>query len=95
MNAHFERNGIYPLSTRPAEGYGSDPATRSGKVVITHTNHKFIKVTDDGYEFVADAKDATQFDDHAEASIKAGKLIEHARANRTEVVTPEVEGVAV
>jgi len=95
MNAHFERNGIYPLSTRPAEGYGSDPATRTGKIVITHTNHKFIKVTDDGYEFVADAKDATQFDSHADASIKAGKLIAEAQAKLTERVTPEVEGAAV
>lgn len=95
MNPHFERNGIYPLSTRPVEGYGGDPATRSGKIVITHTNHKFIKVTDDGYEFVTDAKDATQFDDHGAASIKAGKLIAEAQAKLTRITTPEVEGAAV
>lgn len=87
MNAHFERNGIYPLSTRPLEGYGSDPLTRTGKVVITHTNHKFIKVTDDGYVFVAEAKDATQFGDHSEASLAAANLIKQAEAKQKELVT--------
>ena len=28
MNGRFETSGIFPLSVEPAEGYGSDPATR-------------------------------------------------------------------
>ena len=35
--------GIFPLSVEPAEGYGVDPLIRSGEVVITHTNRKFIQ----------------------------------------------------
>lgn len=87
MNAHFERNGIYPLSTRPLEGYSGGPETRSGKIVLTHTNHKFVKITDAGHEFVVDANDATQFGSDAEASLAAAKLIEQAAAKQKEVVT--------
>lgn len=81
MNAHFERNGIYPLSTVPAEGYGSDPLTRSGKVILSHVNGKHVKLDGEGYVLVEDRKDATKFDDHALASTAAAKLIEAERAS--------------
>lgn len=76
MNAHFERNGIYPLSAVPAEGYGSDPITRSGKVILSHVNGKHVKLEPAGYSLVEDRTDATKFDDHSVASIAAGKLIQ-------------------
>lgn len=85
MNAHFERNGIYPLSTLPVENWGSDPSERTGKVVIGHINGKFIKATDDGHEFVEKAVDATQYNDHAEASLAAAKLIAKAQAKAAAV----------
>lgn len=72
--------GIYPLSTIPVEGYGSDPAERTGKVVITHINGKHIKLTDEGHEFVEKSHDATQFNDHSEASLAASKLLAKAAA---------------
>ena len=72
--------GIYPLSTIPVEGYGSDPVERTGKVVITHTNGKFIKLNEGGHAFVEDAYNATQFNDHSEASIAAARLLEKAAA---------------
>ena len=87
MNAHFERSGIYPLSTIPVEGYNSDPSERTGKIVITHVNGKFIKVKDDGgHEFVKKAHEATQYNDHAEASLAAAKLLAHAQQNPVELV---------
>lgn len=87
MNGHFETNGIYPLSTIPVEGYNSDPSERTGKVVITHVNGKFIKVKEGGgHEFVEKAVDSTQYNSHAEASIAAAKLLEHAKANPVELV---------
>ena len=58
MNGRFETSGIFPLSVEPAEGYGSDPATRKGEVVITHTNRKFIKTVEGGHVFVADRSEA-------------------------------------
>ena len=81
MNGHFETSGIYPLSTEPAEGYNGDPLERSGKVVITHTNRKFVKLNESaqGYEFVESRTDATQFADYSEASLAATKMIETAR----------------
>ena len=82
MNGRFETSGIWPLSTEPAEGYGVDPASRNGRVVITHTNGKFIRLTDNGHAFVEHRADASQFDDHAVASLAAGKLIEAERAKR-------------
>ena len=88
MNAHFETNGIYPLSTVPAEGYGSDPLTRSGDVILSHVNGKHVKLNNDanvvvegnGYVLVADRKDATKFENHSCASLAASKLIEEERA---------------
>ena len=82
--------GIYPLSTQPVEGYGSDPATRTGKIVIAHINGKFVKTTEDGYELVEEAHQGDQFNDHAEASFAAAKLIEKAQAKAA-----EIEGAAV
>ena len=80
MNGHFETGGIYPLSTEPAEGYGSDPLTRTGKVILTNAlNGKFVVVTADGYEHTIVRADATKFDNHAEASLKAAKLVAEAR----------------
>ena len=82
MNGKFETSGIYPLSTEPAEGYGVDPATRNGEVVITHTNRKFVKLTDDGHDFVEHRGDATRFPDHSAASLAAAKLIERVRGEK-------------
>ena len=87
MNGHFETNGIYPLSTIPLEGYGSDPATRSGKVVITHLNRKFIKVLPEGgHELVEKASDATSYDNHADASLAAVKVLQYAKDHPVELV---------
>lgn len=82
MNGRFETSGIYPLSVEPAEGYGSDPATRSGQVVITHTNRKFIKVVEGGHVFVEDRKDASRFDNYSRASLVAADLIEQEKSKR-------------
>ena len=87
--------GIYPLSTIPVEGYGASPEERTGKIVITHVNGKFIKGTEDGHEFVENAYDADQYADHAEASKAAAEFIAKAQAKLTRITTPEVEGVAV
>ena len=82
MRGTSDVGGIYPLSTEPAEGYGTDPASRKGRVVITHTNGKFIRLTDNGHAFVEHRADASQFDDHAVASLAAGKLLDAERAKR-------------
>ena len=74
--------GIFPLSVEPAEGYGVDPLTRSGEVVITHTNRKFIQVLDDGHRFVSDRKEATRFDNLSRASLVAADLIEQEKRKR-------------
>lgn len=87
--------GIYPLSTIPVEGYGAPPEERTGKIVITHVNGKFIKGTDDGHEFVENAYDADQYADHAEASKAAAEFIAKAQAKLTRITTPEVEGAPV
>ena len=81
----IETNANYPLSSEPAEGYGGDPLTRTGKVILTNAlNGKHIRVTEGGYEHVADRKDATQFNDHSEAAVKAGQLVTAAKAARAE-----------
>lgn len=82
MNGKFETSGIFPLSVEPAEGYGVDPITRSGKVVITHTNRKFIKVLNDGHQFVSDRSKATLFDNYTLASLAAADLIEREKRTR-------------
>lgn len=87
--------GIYPLSTVCLEGWNSSPEERTGKIVITHVNGKFIKSTDDGHTFVEKAIDADQFNDHAEASKAAAEFIAKAQAKLTRITTPEVEGAAV
>ena len=74
--------GIFPLSVEPAEGYGSDPLTRSGEVVITHTNRKFIKLDKHGHTFVAGRSDATRFDNYSRASLVAADLIEQEKSKR-------------
>ena len=76
--------GIYPLSTSPAEGYNSDPADRTGKVVITHVNglHVMLDDNSDGYSLVAKLDEASQFDSHAEASLVAAELIAKATARK-------------
>lgn len=87
MNGHFETNGIYPLSTAPLEGYNCSPEERTGKVVITHTNGKFIKVkAEGGHEFVEKAINASQFNDHAEASLAAAKVLQYAKEHPVELV---------
>jgi len=82
MNGRFETNGIWPLSLEPAEGYGSDPLARSGEVVITHTNRKFIKLDKHGHTFVADRSAATRFDNYSRASLVAADLIEQEKSKR-------------
>lgn len=77
--------GIYPLSTIPVEGYGTSPEERTGKIVITHVNGKFIKGTDDGHTFVENAYDADQYADHAEASKAAAEFIAKAQAKAAQV----------
>ena len=79
----------------PPRAYGASPEERTGKIVITHVNGKFIKGTEDGHEFVENAYDADQYNDHAEASLAAAKLIAKAQAKLTRITTPEVEGAAV
>ena len=81
MNGHFEQSGIYPLSTQPAEGYGTDPLTREGKVIISHINGKHLQLNDSeqGYTLVESRESATKFDDHSIASLEAAKLIAKAR----------------
>lgn len=74
--------GIFPLSVEPAEGYGVDPLTRSGKTVITHTNRKFIQVLDNGHRFVSDRSKATLFDNYTLASLAAADLIEREKRTR-------------
>lgn len=85
MNGKFEQSGTYPLTSCPFEGWASETATRSGKVVIGHVDGKrFIQVVDaePGFLFVTDRIKATQFDDHAAASLKAAELIKAAVAER-------------
>ena len=82
MNGRFETSGIFPLSVEPAEGYGSDPATRKGEVVITHTNRKFIKIVEGGHTSVEDRKDASRFDNYSRASLVAADLIEQEKSKR-------------
>ena len=82
MNGRFETSGIYPLSVEPAEGYGSDPTTRSGQVVITHTNRKFIKIVEGGHTFVAERSEASRFDNYSRASLVAADLIEQESRKR-------------
>ena len=79
----IEANTNYPLSSEPAEGYGSDPVGRSGKVILTNAlNGKHIIVTEHGYSFTADRKEATKFDNHSEADIKAAELVSAAKAKQ-------------
>ena len=77
----IETNTNYPLSTEPAEGYGTDPQTRSGKVILTNAlNRKFVIVTDGGHEHTSQRELATRFNDHSEASLKAAELVTAAKA---------------
>jgi len=79
----IQAGSTYPLSSEPAEGYGSNPVGRNGKVILTNAlNGKHIIVTEDGYRFTADRKAATQFDSHAEAAIKAAELVSAAKARQ-------------
>jgi len=79
----IESNANYPLSSEPAAGYGSDPATRNGEVILTNAlNGKYIKVTADGYEHVTDRAEATRFADHSAAALKAGELVTAAKAKQ-------------
>lgn len=81
MNGHFQTDGIYPFSTEPAEGYGSDPLSRKGGTVITHIpSRQFVSIIPGGLKLVKDRGNATQFKDYSEASIKAGQLVEAERA---------------
>ena len=87
MNGHFVTNGIYPLSVTPAEGYGSDPLTRTGKQILSHVNGKHVRVDDaeaGTFTLVEDRKDATRFDDLNVASTSALDLITKARTKHAE-----------
>ena len=82
---NVESNSNYPLSPEPAAGYGSDPATRNGEVILTNAlNGKHIKVTADGCEYVSDRAEATRFADHSVAALKAGELVSAAKAKQQE-----------
>ena len=79
----IEINNTWPLSSEPAAGYGSDPATRNSEVILTNVlNGKHIKVTADGYEHVTDRAEATRFADHSVAALKAGELVSAAKAKQ-------------
>lgn len=81
----IEHSNTYPLSSQPAEGYGSDPAERSGNVILTNAlNGKHVRLTETGFEHVADRKDATQFGNHAEAALKAAELVANSKARQQE-----------
>ncbi len=83
MNGHFESNGIYPLSVTPAEGYGTDPLTRTGKQIISHVDGRHVRVDDAEvgiFTLVDDRKDASRFDDINVASAAALDLITKVRA---------------
>lgn len=81
----IETNSNYPLSSEPAEGYGADPLTRTGKVILTNAlNGKHIRVTEDGYEHVTDRLEATQFNGHSEAALKAAELVTAAKVARAQ-----------
>jgi len=79
----IQAGSTYPLSSEPAEGYGSDPVGRNGKVILTNAlNGKHVIVTEHGCNFTADRKEATQFDSHAEAAIKAAELVSATKAKQ-------------
>lgn len=81
MNGNFQTDGIYPFSTEPAEGYGSDPLSRKGGAVITHVpSRQFVSIIPGGLKLVETRAEATQFKDYSEASIRAGELKEAERA---------------
>lgn len=81
----IEHNATYPLSSEPAEGYGTSPETRTGKVILTNaTNGKHVRLTEDGFEHVTDRLEATQFNGHSEAAIKAAELVAAAKASQQE-----------
>jgi len=92
----IETNANYPLSSEPAEGYGADPATRTGKVILTNAlNGRFIIVTADGFEHTNVRAEATKFDNHSDASIKAGALVTAAKAKAKAEAAERVEAQAL
>lgn len=93
MNGHFETGGIYPLSTVPAEGYGSDPLSRSGKVILSHVNGKHVKFENDGFSLIDDREDASKFADHSAASIAAANLIEKIKAKHGDAISTNSSNV--
>lgn len=83
MNGHYETNGLYPLSVAPAEGYGTDPLTRTGEQILSHVSGRHIRVdnTDTGeFTLVEDRKEATKFENHDEACASALALLNKAKA---------------
>jgi len=72
------------LSVTPAEGYGSDPLTRTGKQILSHVNGKHVRIDDaeaGTFTLVAERKDATRFDNLNVASADAYTLVTKAREN--------------
>ena len=71
------------MSVTPAEGYGTDPLTRTGKQIISHVNGKHVRIDNGvaGTFTLVDREAATRFDDINVASAAALDLITKVRAN--------------
>lgn len=78
MNAHYETDGLYPLSISPANGWGNPNPT--GERIIQHVNGKAIKIVGETHELVSDLTEATRFDNEIEATATASALINKAKA---------------
>lgn len=75
MNAHFERDSIYPFTTEPASGW-SNPNTTNEWVLAYIPGAGFAKLTEDGKDYTVtyDRAEATRFSDASVATIAAVKL---------------------
>lgn len=76
MNAHYETDGLYPLSISPAAGWGNPNPT--GERIIQHVNGKAMKITGETYE-LGTVAEATRFADEIEATATAQAIINKAR----------------
>ena len=79
MNAHYETNGLYPLSISPAAGWGNPNPT--GEKIIQHINGKAVQITGETY-VLGTIAEATRFPDEIEATATAQALINKARSAR-------------
>ena len=85
MHGNFEQNNSYPFTSSPLGGYAS--ADESGAAVIKNiarendARDNFVKLIDDGYEYVTE-DGATTFPTAADAARAAGDLATGLRASR-------------